>query len=98
MRNRLQRRIGYSFRDLYYKPRGVPLRQLDEVAITKEELETLRLRFIEKLEQVDAAKRMGISRSQYQRDITAAMKKITKCIIEGKALRIVDYLDLQRKL
>lgn len=93
MRKRLQRRLGYSFRDLYYKPRGVPLRQLKEISLTKEELETIRLRFIENLEQIDSARKMGISRSQYQRDVTAAMKKITQAIIEGKAIRIVDYLE-----
>jgi predicted DNA-binding protein (UPF0251 family) len=45
-------------------------------------LETLRLRYIEKLDQDESAERMGISQSQYQRDITLAMEKITKALID----------------
>ncbi|MBN2015259.1 DUF134 domain-containing protein [Candidatus Dojkabacteria bacterium] len=88
MRHRIRRMLGYNFRDYYFKPRGIPLTQLDEIEITDEELETLRLRFIKKLDQQQAAKTMKISQSQYQRDITKTMEKITRALIEGKALLI----------
>ena len=88
MRKRCRRRIAYNFKELYFKPRGIPLSQLIEVKITEDELETLRHRFIEKEDQHRSAKKMGISQSQYQRDITNTLEKITKALIEGYAIHI----------
>jgi uncharacterized protein len=89
MRPRCRRRVGFSFRETYFKPRGISLRELDEISITDEDLETLRLRYILNIEQEDAAKKMGISQSQYQRDLSAAMKKITRALVEGSAIRVI---------
>ncbi len=88
MRPRFRRRLGVSFREIYFKPRGIPLRELEEINITDEELETLRLRYIENIDQEDAAKRMGISQSQYQRDISSTLEKITRALVEGYAISI----------
>lgn len=88
MRPRFRRRLGIQFNDTYFKPRGIPLRELNEVNITDEELETLRLRYIENTDQEQAAKMMGISQSQYQRDLTSVMQKITEALINGYAISI----------
>jgi len=88
MRQRCRRRLGFRFNEIYFKPRGVPLRELTEIRITDEELETIRLRYLKKMDQVDAAKKMGISQSQYQRDLTSVLEKITKALIEGYAINI----------
>jgi predicted DNA-binding protein (UPF0251 family) len=88
MRPRFRRRLGIQFNDTYFKPRGIPLRELNEVNITDEELETLRLRYIENIDQEQAAKMMGISQSQYQRDLTSVMEKITEALINGYAISI----------
>ena len=88
MRTRARRKLGYNFREIYFKPRGIPLSDLSEINITDDELETLRLRYIEKLDQDESAERMGISQSQYQRDVTLAMEKITKALIDGNAIKI----------
>lgn len=88
MRNRTQRNIDFDFNDIYFKPRGIPLRDLQEVRITDEEMETLRLRYMEKMDQDEAATKMGISQSQYQRDITMVMEKITNAFINGMAINI----------
>lgn len=88
MRTRARRKLGYDFKEIYFKPRGIPLSTLSETSITNEELETLRLRYIENMDQEESAKRMGISQSQYQRDISSAMKKISKALIKGEAIRI----------
>lgn len=89
MRQRFRRRLGRNFDEVYFKPQGIPLRELDEITITDEELETIRLRFLEKVDQADAASRMGISQSQYQRDLTSVLEKITKALIEGLAINII---------
>lgn len=88
MRQRSRRRLGRSFDEIYFKPRGIPLRNLDEISITDEELETLRLRYLEKIDQDEAAKLMGISQSQYQRDLSSVLEKLTKALIEGYAIKI----------
>lgn len=88
MRPRFRRRLGIQFKDTYFKPRGIPLRELNEVNITDEELETLRLRYIENIDQEQAAQMMGISQSQYQRDLTSVMQKITEALINGCAISI----------
>lgn len=72
----------------YFKPAGIPLRMLDEVSISVEELEAMRLKDIEKLKQQQCARRMDISRSTYQRVLSSARYKITGALIKGKAIRI----------
>jgi predicted DNA-binding protein (UPF0251 family) len=88
MRRRSRRRIGYRFKETYLKPRGIPLNTLVQTTLTFEELESLRLRYIEKLDQVKAAKKMNISQSQYQRDLTTALEKITNALINESAIKI----------
>jgi predicted DNA-binding protein (UPF0251 family) len=41
------------------------------------------------MDQDDASKKMGISQSQYQRDLTSVLEKITKALIEGYAINII---------
>lgn len=88
MRRRNRRRVRFDFDEIYFKPRGVPLSNLVETKITDEELETLRLRYIENLDQQTAAEKMGISQSQYQRDISTVLEKISKALIEGNAISV----------
>lgn len=72
----------------YFKPAGVPLNQLKEVVLTIDELEAIRLRDIEDLEQEDCAKSMGISRATFSRVLNSARAKIANALIEGMAIRI----------
>jgi len=96
MRRRNRRKVNYKFKGVYFKPRGIPLRNLEEITILKEEIEVLRLRYLEKKGQNDAAKKMGISQSQYQRDMVSVLEKLTKALIEGYAIKIeIDDLDAQ---
>lgn len=72
----------------YFKPRAVPLSALEEVVLTMEELESLKLAHLEALYQQDAAERMGISRATFGRLLEAAHRKVAKALVEGCALRI----------
>lgn len=87
-RPRLCRRIRFNPNVIYFKPRGVPLRLLEEVILTTEELEAVRLKNIEGLEQTEASNKMNTSQSTFQRILTSAYKKITEALIEGKAIKI----------
>jgi predicted DNA-binding protein (UPF0251 family) len=82
------RRVGFIPDVTYFKPAGVPLRELDEVVLTVEELEAVRLKDHEGLEQEAAAERMQVSRPTFRRILVGARLKIAEALISGKAIRI----------
>lgn len=90
-RPRLCRRIRFFPNVTYFKPRGVPLRFLEVIELTAEEVEALRLKNIKGLDQIECAKLMKTSQSTFQRILSSAYKKISQAIIEGKAIRIIKY-------
>jgi len=61
---------------------------LDEIELTVEELEAIRLKDLEGLEQEHGAEKMNISRPTFQRILTSARKKIAEALLGGKAIRI----------
>ena len=65
------------------------MRVLEVIELTAEELESLRLRNIEDLEQEEAARKMDTSQSTFQRILSSAYNKITEALIEGKAIKII---------
>ena len=79
----------------YFKPRGIPLSVLQEVGLTLDEFEAIRLADLEGLYQEDAAKKMNISRQTFGNTITAAHKKIADAIVNGKALKISGGVYIQ---
>ena len=74
----------------YFKPIGVPLAGLQEVVLTPDEIEAIRLMDLEHLYQAAAADRMGVSRQTLGRILTSAREKIAHAIIGGFAIRIED--------
>jgi len=72
----------------YYKPAGIPLRFLNEIRLSIEEAEALRLKELEGLEQSEGAVKMGISRPTFQRILSSARKKVADALLNGKAIRI----------
>jgi uncharacterized protein len=72
----------------YFKPRGIPLDTLEEVNLTLDELEAVRLADYEGLYQEDAAKKMNISRQTLGNIINSAHRKIADVLLHAKALKI----------
>ncbi len=72
----------------YFKPRGIPLRKLDEITLTVEGLEAIRLSDVNGLDQDAAAKRMGISRQTFGRILSKARNTVARSIVEGLGLKI----------
>lgn len=72
----------------YFKPAGIRMRELEEVSLGVDEVEALRLKDLMGLEQEECAKRMNLAQSTFQRILTAAREKVSRVLIEGKALRI----------
>ena len=71
-----------------FKPAGVPGRALEEVVLSLDEAESIRLADLEGLYQEAAAFRMGVSRQTFGRIVEAARRKVADAIINGKLLRI----------
>jgi len=88
-RPKLCRKIRFNPDVIYFKPQGIPMRMLDEIKLTTEEIEALRLKNIKDLDQIECAKLMKTSRSTFQRILTSAYKKVTKALVEGKAIKII---------
>ncbi|MCD6590899.1 MAG: DUF134 domain-containing protein [Candidatus Aenigmarchaeota archaeon] len=87
-RPRIPRRVWFQPGFTYFKPVGVPLANILEVIITVDEMEAIRLKDYEGLDQVKAAKRMGISQPTFQRIYESARRKIADALVNGKAIRI----------
>jgi len=88
VRPRLFRRVLIDPNVTYFKPRGIPLSELEEVVILVEEYEAVRLKDLEELDQEECARRMNISQPTFHRLILSARKKIADAIIKGKAIKI----------
>ena len=71
-----------------FKPAGVPMTALDEVVLTLDEFEAVRLADLGQLYQEQAADQMDVSRPTFSRIIDSAHTKIADALVHGKALRI----------
>lgn len=72
----------------YFKPRGIPMRDLSEVYLTLEGCEAMRLADMEGHTQADAAEVMGVSRHTFGRILADARRVVTQAIVQGMALSI----------
>lgn len=87
-RPRQCRRVAQLPQVTYYKPRGVPLAMLQQVALTVDELEAIRLADLEGLYQEQAALKMNVSRQTFGRILDSAHAKVADALTHGKALSI----------
>jgi len=71
-----------------FKPLCKPLNKLETVFLTLDEFEAVRLACLEGLKQVDAAKKLKISRPTFSRILTSAQRKIADGLVNIKAIRI----------
>lgn len=82
------RRVDAMPLQTYFKPRGVPVEQLEEMTLSVDELEALRLADLEGLYHEDAAARMNVSRPTFGRIVESARKTVAAVLVRGCALRI----------
>lgn len=90
------RHVRCEINAYYFKPRGIPLVDLEEVVLSPDELEAIRLSDYEGLYQEAAAIEMRVSRSTFGRIVEEGRKKVADALIHGKALRI-DALTTDEK-
>ncbi|MFH1379741.1 MAG: DUF134 domain-containing protein [bacterium] len=72
----------------YFKPQGIPVNVLEEINMSIDELEAIRLADLEGMYQEDAAKKMNVSRQTFGNIINSAHKKIADSLVNTKALKI----------
>jgi predicted DNA-binding protein (UPF0251 family) len=72
----------------FFKPSGVPLRQLKGVVLPLEGLEAIRLADVDGLDQETAARMMGISRPTFSRLVSEARNTVGRALVNGWAIRI----------
>jgi predicted DNA-binding protein (UPF0251 family) len=82
------RRVGFMPESNYFKPRGIPLSMQEEIILTVDEFEAIRLADLENLYQEQAAEKMKVSRPTFGRIIDSAHKKVAEALVKGKALKI----------
>ncbi len=87
-RPKIRRKIRFNPGVTYFKPRVIPLHDLEEVSITRDEMEAVKLYFSDGLDQTQSAEKMGISQPTFARTIDSAVKKIADALVKGKSIKI----------
>jgi len=82
------RRIGFEPGITYFKPAGVPVAELEEIVLTMDEFESVRLKDSIGMNQESAADTIGVSQPTFHRIISSARKKIADAVVNGKAIKI----------
>lgn len=73
----------------FFKPVGIPASVLEEVCLSVEEAESIRLRDLNRLEQEECARLMHVSRPTFHRILESAREKLADALVNGKAIQIV---------
>ncbi|MHB8909834.1 MAG: DUF134 domain-containing protein [Syntrophales bacterium] len=82
------RQIGVMPDKTCFQPEGAALSSFEEVLLTLDEYEAIRLADLEGLYQEQAASLMNISRQTFGRIIETAHRKVADVLVNGKALKI----------
>jgi uncharacterized protein len=71
-----------------FKPVGVPVTDIENIEMTLDEFEAVRLADLDGLYQKQAAERMKVSRPTFSRIVDSAHRKVADALVHGKALVI----------
>jgi predicted DNA-binding protein (UPF0251 family) len=72
----------------YFVPSEKDIDEIPGNVLKLEELEAVRLKDLEGLEQEECAQKMQVSRPTFQRILISAREKITDSLVNGKTLKI----------
>lgn len=82
------RKVSAEPRAYYFKPRAVPLCELEEITLQLDELQALEHADLKRREQAAAAAAMGVSRQTFGSILASARRKLADAVVNGKALKI----------
>ena len=87
-RPRKQRECRRFNGDRVFKPRSIPMTELETIPLGLDELEAMRLCDLEEQDQAAAGLRMGVSRGTVQRLLGSGRAKVLRALTESNALVI----------
>ena len=87
-RPRLRRRIRWKCRFTHLTPTGPGIINLEETSLTYSELEAIRLKDFQGLDQQKAAEEMEVSQPTFHRLILSARRKIADALVNNKIIKI----------
>lgn len=88
VRPKKNRVVAFNPNISYFKPRGIPMLDLEEVRLTVDEREAIRLADLVGMSYEDAGAKMDVSRATFGRIIQHARKVIADALINGKAINV----------
>jgi len=80
------RRVRFMHGFTQFGPRG--MKETDVSVLTIGEFEAIRLKDLEDLDQVEAAKKMNVSQPTFHRILSSARRKVAEALVNGKMIRI----------
>lgn len=90
-RPRKHRNCRHYDGDRVFKPRSIPMPDLEIRTLFEDELEAMRLCDLEGLDQAGAGERMGVSRGTVQRLLKRGRAKLVRAFVEGQAILIQPH-------
>ena len=72
----------------YFKPAGICTKRLQEIIITFDEYEALRLKDLLGMDQKMSSQQMGVSQPTFHRLVKCARKKVVEALVNSKAIKI----------
>jgi predicted DNA-binding protein (UPF0251 family) len=95
-----ERRVAFNPEISYFKPRGIPMFDLEEVCLTVDQREAIRLSDLLGMSHEEAGRHMGVSRATFGRIIQRARQTVADALINGKAINVeggnYQLIDLVR--
>ena len=92
-RPRKRRKCRRHEGDRVFKPRSIPMSELEVIRLELDELEAMRLCDMEGHDQESAGTEMGVSRGTVQRLVAAGRSKLIRSLVESAALVIEEGND-----
>jgi predicted DNA-binding protein (UPF0251 family) len=83
-----ERRVAFNPEISYFKPRGIPMFDLEEVCLTVDQREAIRLSDLLGMSHEEAGRHMGVSRATFGRIIERARQTVADALINGKAINV----------
>lgn len=93
-RPRKPRNCRHHQGDRVFKPRSIPMPELQILTLRDDELEALRLCDLEGLDQFGAGVKMGVSRGTVQRLLKNGRATLVRAVVENAALVIGSGTDV----
>lgn len=88
VRPKKNRLVSFNPDISYFKPRGIPMADLQEIVLSVDELESIRLSDLLGMSYEEAGRQMGVSRATFGRIIQRARKVIADALINGRAIKV----------